>query len=66
MFQSSSAPKDGCYVNDAVLPGTIDVSILIRPEGRMLREALLACPCAGGVSILIRPEGRMLHGSRST
>ena len=38
-----------------------DVSILIRPEGRMLRVWVFSMACDGIVSILIRPEGRMLR-----
>ena len=42
------------------LPGALQVSILIRPEGRMQRGSPAAGgPDCGRVSILIRPEGRM-------
>ena len=36
-----------------------NVSILIRPEGRMQPPPPVGFPCWLGVSILIRPEGRM-------
>ena len=85
VFQSSSAPKDGCYWvcagspfcsagfnphpprrTDATFASTnvvsaVIVSILIRPEGRMLPFEDRPSGPGFEVSILIRPEGRMLQ-----
>ena len=61
-FQSSSGQKAGCNaLRVRVVPVSVIVSILIRPEGRMQQRALRATPRAAPVSILIRPEGRMQH-----
>ena len=38
-FQSSAAPKDGCYSQEQVASHAVaPVSILSRPEGRLLPE----------------------------
>ena len=38
-FQSSPAPKDGCYLREALAVDTPeDISILTRPEGRVLHH----------------------------
>ena len=60
MFQSSSSPKAGCYLECHVVGYGAHVSILIQPEGWMLLSHIFARrkPCA--VSILIQPEGWML------
>ncbi len=36
MFQSSPDPKAGCYVKTKVTHSRLNVSILTRPEGRVL------------------------------
>ena len=66
-FQSSPDLKVGCYAaGDYCLCSPVLVSILTRPEGRMLRCACLASMCFWlAVSILTRPEGRMLPGRLS-
>ena len=88
-FQSSAAPKDGCYdprcrrlpptlqrfnpqpprrtaatgkAVAASLPGV--VSILSRPEGRLLQLKRQQKPEQTQVSILSRPEGRLLPSNR--
>ena len=68
-FQSSPCPEG------RVLPGTAaevvrrsaPVSILTRPEGRVLRTGSFRCGrhCSNRVSILTRPEGRVLRWSVS-
>ncbi len=61
MFQSSPDPKAGCYiarVGDAA--GVDPVSILTRPEGRVLRAVVDVLLGHADVSILTRPEGRVL------
>ena len=61
-FQSSSGQKAGCNqaAKDAFDKQKADVSILIRPEGRMqLAPENPALIYNRRVSILIRPEGRM-------
>ena len=60
-FQSSPGPKAGCYdaVDGAAAPFR-GVSILTRPEGRVLRGDDANGVVMGGVSILTRPEGRVL------
>ncbi len=67
MFQSSAAPKDGCYASSAGgLAEKNRVSILSRPEGRLLLARRI--PVERGsvdVSILSRPEGRLLPSSPS-
>ncbi len=64
IFQSSSAPRDGCYpVKKVPHSWFADISILIRPEGRMLPSVPIRVPWALCISILIRPEGRMLPAS---
>ena len=60
-MQSSAAPKDGCYLGRAAhARGHLDVSILSRPEGRLL--LLKGVNRLGNylVSILSRPGGRLL------
>ncbi len=61
-FQSSAAPKDGCYpVRLAEVTRYDLVSILSRPEGRLLHDAASAgVHRRDPVSILSRPEGRLL------
>ena len=67
-FQSSSGQKAGCNLNRAAA-GYLraEVSILIRPEGRM--QLFTAIRSASSVrvhvSILIRPEGRMQPNRKS-
>ena len=59
-FQSSSGQKAGCNAPLDDRGGIIvEVSILIRPEGRMQQVARKVYAESVGVSILIRPEGRM-------
>ena len=60
MFQSSSSQKAGCKSQAAnPIRATIDVSILIQPEGRMQAPAAGIYLLTQDVSILIQPEGRM-------
>ena len=47
-----------------LLKGVENVSILTRPEGRVLRGDLRVRQPVFGVSILTRPEGRVLRGRR--
>ena len=64
MFQSSPAPKGECYASPMRFHlRPLVVSILTRPEGRVLR--LRECERRLGhlVSILTRPEGRVLRGA---
>ena len=64
-FQSSSGQKAGCNFLDALCAfGLLEVSILIRPEGRMQRSARRQRVAWPLVSILIRPEGRMQRSAR--
>ena len=68
MFQSSSGQKAGCnrYLTASSSPRP-QVSILIRPEGRMQPvETKKGDVVVWGVSILIRPEGRMQRRGRRT
>ena len=65
-FQSSPGPKTGCYV----LHCSLDifhffVSILTRPEDRVLRQAVQSPGGSEGVSILTRPEDRVLPAAPS-
>jgi len=61
-FQSSSAPKSGCYVvGEVVCVSAGDLSILIRSEERMLRARKERAPDRRMLSILIRSEERMLR-----
>ena len=60
-FQSSPDPKAGCYfVVFALYVLQLPVSILTRPEGRVLRLRRTIEAGRRGVSILTRPEGRVL------
>ncbi len=59
-FQSSPGPKAGCYVYRPPLHRPTDVSILTRPEGRVLHPVDHDVDGARAVSILTRPEGRVL------
>ena len=62
-FQSSSGQKAGCNVSVRGLKRVqSQVSILIRPEGRMQLDAVGPALRPQDVSILIRPEGRMQRG----
>ena len=45
---------------------TCAVSILTRPEGRVLHGVVGYQPQGNLVSILTRPEGRVLHGAAAT
>ncbi len=61
-FQSSPGPKAGCYGRPVQRPNLLEyVSILTRPEGRMLFPGPAQNAPALDVSILTRPEGRMLY-----
>ena len=66
LFQSSPGPKAGCYKGSDGEAETdlVEVSILTRPEGRVL--LLVGCEFSGRVrvSILTRPEGRVLPWRR--
>ena len=54
MFQSSTAPKDGCYHRARVQgAGALHVSILNRPEGRLLRDMDVE---RGGNRICFNPQ----------
>ena len=67
LFQSSPDPKAGCYFcghHPSVL--FLQVSILTRPEGRVLHSVFLLERCERNVSILTRPEGRVLRRGDST
>ncbi len=61
MFQSSPAPRDGRYylVSSLECLG-MQVSILARPEGRVLPKIAKELGMEPDVSILARPEGRAL------
>jgi len=66
-FQSSSAPKSGCY--PCILyryNADVDLSILIRSEERMLQTDIGRASFRGRLSILIRSEERMLLVSRTS
>ncbi len=61
-FQSSPGPKAGCYNSVMRLsPFLVEVSILTRPESRMLRQEKSSNDRTRQVSILTRPESRMLR-----
>ncbi len=60
-FQSSPDPKAGCYLVLRWLCSSKMVSILTRPEGRVLLPGRRWLPELLGVSILTRPEGRVLR-----
>ncbi len=61
-FQSSPDPKAGCYWQvKSVCNFQLAVSILTRPEGRVLQVKKVHFPTPKYVSILTRPEGRVLH-----
>ena len=63
LFQSSSGLSTGCYSRVVMTaPAFPEVSILIRPFDRMLRERLRKRGPDYSVSILIRPFDRMLPG----
>ncbi len=65
MFQSSPGPKAECYARpDCRAVWGLPVSILTRPEGRVLQAWAWATDGPGRVSILTRPEGRVLHPRR--
>ncbi len=61
-FQSSPGPKAGCYLPMS-LPRLYpeQVSILTRPEGRVLQPPGEVIRPEAAVSILTRPEGRVLR-----
>ena len=63
MFQSSPGPKTGCYVRYPPVPNLIinAVSILTRPEDRVLRYQAHDAFRDVAVSILTRPEDRVLQ-----
>ncbi len=64
-FQSSPGPKAECYTQPAAaLQGALAVSILTRPEGRVLQPLPADARVGDPVSILTRPEGRVLPGRR--
>ena len=63
LFQSSPGPKAGCYYLTSRYGGGNDtVSILTRPEGRVLPRRWATPALRAPVSILTRPEGRVLRG----
>ncbi len=62
MFQSSPGPKAGCYLFGGIhIPVHVVVSILTRPESRMLHVLQAIRYRSINVSILTRPESRMLQ-----
>ncbi len=62
LFQSSPGPKAECYQRLVLqLAHALLVSILTRPEGRVLRVGARPDAALDGVSILTRPEGRVLR-----
>ena len=61
-FQSSPVPRGGCYAQQLAADIRKEmVSILTRPEGRVLRTNPGAVDRPPAVSILTRPEGRVLQ-----
>ncbi len=63
-FQSSPGPKAECYPIEALgCQPRRRVSILTRPEGRVLRDRSAHVQRGHAVSILTRPEGRVLRRS---
>jgi len=61
VFQSSPDPKVGCCAQAIYIAERKgNVSILTRPEGRVLPQAAALPARVAIVSILTRPEGRVL------